>query len=145
MTWELKYSVIANANRQTVWAWHSNIDNWVRFEGDAVESITLDGPFQAGTKGTTKMPGQDPTHWRLVEVESPERTVTEVELTEAVVRITWTFEELPNDRTCLTQHMVLEGSGSEAYVSMMEEGFARNIGPGMEKIAEEIARYATGQ
>ncbi len=59
------------------------------------------------------MRDQDPTHWRLVEVKPPEGTVTEVELTEAVVRITWTFEELSDDRTRLSQHMVLEGPGAE--------------------------------
>ncbi len=63
MSWELKHSVIANANRQTVWEFVSNIDNLARVEGDAVESMTLDGPFQAGTRGTTKMRGQEPTHW----------------------------------------------------------------------------------
>ena len=45
MSWELKHSVIANANRQAVWEFVSNIDNLARIEGDAVESMTLDGPF----------------------------------------------------------------------------------------------------
>ena len=98
-----------------------------------------------GAACTTKMVGQDPTHWQLVEVIPPERSVTEMELTEAVVRTTWTFEELPDDRTRLSQHMVLEGPGAEAYVSVMEEMFAGNIVKGMEKIAAEIARYAAGQ
>ncbi len=145
MTWEVKHSVVANANRQTVWKFYSNVDNWARFEGDAVESITLNGPFQAGTHGTTKLPGQGPTHWRLVEVDPPGRTVIEMELTEAVLRFTWTFEELPDDRTRLSQHIVLEGPGTEAYVPFMEEHFAGNIGKGMERMAEGMARYAAGQ
>jgi hypothetical protein len=62
MSCELKHSVIANANRQTVWEFVSNIDNLARIEGDAVESMTLDGPYQAGTKGATKMRGQEPTY-----------------------------------------------------------------------------------
>jgi hypothetical protein len=142
MSWELKHSVIANSDRQTVWEFVSNIDNLARVEGDAVESMTLDGPFQAGTKGTTKMRGQEPTHWQLVEVKPPERTMTEIELTEAVVRFTWTYEELPDNRTRLSQHIVLEGPGAEAYIPVMEEYFAPNLGPGMENLAQEIARYA---
>ena len=145
MSWELKHSVIANANRQTVWEFVSNIDNLARVEGDAVESMTLDGPFQAGTRGTTKMRGQEPTHWRLVEVEPPERSVTEVELVEAVVRFTWTYEELTDSRTRLSQHIVLEGPGAEAYVPVVEEHLAPNVGKGAEKLAEEIARYAAGR
>ena len=142
MSWELKHSVIANANRQTVWEFVSNVDNLARIEGDAVESMTLDGPYQAGSKGTTKMRGQEPIHWRLAEVEPPGRTVTEVELAEAVVRFIWAYEELPDDRTRLSQHIVLEGPGAEAYVPFMEEHFVGNIPQGMERLAEEVARYA---
>src|SRR5262245_63872054 len=99
--------------------------------------MTLDGPFQAGTKGTTKMRGQEPVHWRLVEVEPPERTLTEIELTEAVVRFTWTYEELTDGRTRLSQQIALEGPGAEAYVPLMEAYFAPNLGPGMEKLRSE--------
>src|SRR3954462_671351 len=141
MPWELKHSVIANAPRQTVWEFVSQIDNLARVEGDAVESMTLDGPFQTGTRGATKMRGQEPTHWRLAEVEPPERAVYEMELTGAVVRFDWTYEELADGRTRLSQHIVLEGPGSEAYVPAMEQSLAPNVGQGMERIAEEIARY----
>jgi hypothetical protein len=142
MSWELKHSVIANANRQTVWEFISNIDNLARIEGDAVESMTLDGPFQTGTRGTTKMWGQEPTHWRLAEVEPPERATYEMELSGAVVRFGWTYEEISDGRTRLNQHVVLEGPGAEAYVPFMKEHFAGNIPKGMERIAEEVARYA---
>jgi uncharacterized protein YndB with AHSA1/START domain len=145
MSWELKHSVIANANRETVWEFISNIENLARLEGDAVESITLDGPFQAGTKGTTKMPGQAPTHWRLVEVEPPERTVTEIDLNDAVVRFTWTYEEMPGSRTRMSQHMELEGPGAQAYVPVMDQHFAPNLGKGMERLAAEIAGSAAGR
>ena len=145
MPWELKHSVIADAHRQTVWEFVSHIDNLARVEGDAVESMTLDGPFQAGTRGTTKMRGQEPTHWRLVEVQPPERSVSEVELADAVVRFTWTYEELTDGRTRLSQHIVLEGPGAEAYVPFMEEQFVGNIPKGMEKLAEEVAKYAAAR
>jgi Polyketide cyclase / dehydrase and lipid transport len=114
-------------------------------QGDALESITLDGPYQAGSKGTTKMRGQEPIHWRLAEVEPPRRSATEIELTEAVVRFTWTYEELPGGRTRLSQHIVLEGPGAEAYVPFMEEHIARNLPQGMQRLAEEVARHAAGQ
>jgi Polyketide cyclase / dehydrase and lipid transport len=142
MTWELKHSVVANANRQAVWAWHSNVDNWARFEGDAVESITLDGLFQAGTRITTKMPGQEPRYSTLTVVEPPGRSVIQMELPDAVLRFEWTFDELSDRQTRLTQHITLEGPRAEEYVPMMEEFFAPNIGKGMARIAEEIARQA---
>ena len=145
MLWEFRHSVIANANRQTVWEFVSNIDNLARIEGDAVESMTLDGPFQTGTRGATKMRGQEPTHWRLAEVEPPERATCEVELSEAVVRFVWTYEELSDGQTRLTQHIVLEGPGAQAYVPFMEEHFVGNILKGMDKLTEEVASYAAGR
>jgi len=145
MAWELKHSVIAQAPRQAVWDFVSQIDNLARVEGDAVESMTIDGPFQAGARGTTKMRGQEPTRWRLVEVKALERAVTEVELTEAVVRFAWTYEELTDGRTRMSQHIVLEGPGAEAYVPVMEQYFAPNVSQGMERLAEEVARYAAGK
>jgi hypothetical protein len=33
MIWELKHSVTADANRQTVWAWHSNVDDQSEIPG----------------------------------------------------------------------------------------------------------------
>jgi hypothetical protein len=145
MFWELTHFVIANANRQTVWEFVSNIDNLARIEGDAVESMTLDGPFQTGTQGATKMRGQEPLHWRLAEAEPPERATYEMELSGAVLRFAWTYEELSGSRTRLTQHIVLEGAAAEAYVPLMEDHFAGNIPKGMEKLAEEVARFAAGR
>jgi hypothetical protein len=40
---------------------------------------------------------------------------------------------------------VLEGPGAETYVPFMEEQFVGNIPQGMENLAEEVARYATGR
>jgi uncharacterized protein YndB with AHSA1/START domain len=145
MPWELKHSVIANAPRQTVWEFVSDIGNLARVEGDAVESMTLDGPFQAGTRGATKIRGQEPTHWRLAEVEPPERVTYEMELSGAVVRFAWTYEELADGRTRMSQHIVLEGPGAEAYVPPMEQHLAPNAVQGMERLAEEIAKSAAGK
>src|SRR6266850_1670688 len=133
MTWELKHSVITAANRQTVWAFYSNIDNWRRMEGDSTE-FELDGPFQTGTRLTSRMGGQEPRHSTLVEVEPPARVVIQMDLNDAVLRFAWTFEELPDRRTRLTQHVVLDGPGAGAYEPIMEESFSANIEKGMERL-----------
>ena len=134
MIWELKHSVIANADQASVWSWHSNVENWVRFEGNAIESITLDGPFQAGTHMTST----------LIKVEPPTHTVIEMQLSDAVLRFDWTFEALSDHQTRLTQRVILDGPKADAYVPFMEQHFAPNIVPGMERIAEEIAKRFTG-
>ena len=42
----------------------------------------------------------------------------------------------------MTQHVVLEGPGTEACVPGMEQALAPNPGKGIERLPEEIARYA---
>jgi len=140
MNWELKHSVIAGVNRQTAWAFYSNIDNWRRLEGESTQ-FEVDGPFQTGTHITAKAHGQDPRYSTLIDVEAPRRVVIQMDLNEAVLRFTWTFEELPDDRTRLTQHVLLEGPATEGYIPLMEEYLSANIGKGMERLAEEMARY----
>jgi hypothetical protein len=79
----------------------------------------------------------------LIEVDPPGRVVIEMDLNDAVLRFTWMFEELPDNRTRLTQHVVLEGPGTEAYVRFMEEHFSPNTKKGMERLAGEMAKYAS--
>ena len=145
MLWDFSHSVIADANRQTVWEFISNIDNIARLEGDAVESMTLDGPFQTGTRGTTKMRGQEPKYWRLADVAPPERATLEMDLPGAVLRFAWTYDEVSEGRTRLTQHLVLEGPRAEGYIPFMEGNFVVNIPKGMARLADELATYAAGR
>ena len=65
-----------------------------------------------------------------------------MELPGAVLRFEWTFDELAEESTRLTQHISLEGPSEEQYSADVEAGFGNNIGPGMEKMAREMARYA---
>jgi hypothetical protein len=141
MTWKFLYAVIAKTDLSTVWAWHSNVDNWARFEGNAVESIALDGPFHAGTHITTKMPGQEPRVSTLIVVEPPTHTIIEMRLDDALLRFDWTFEALADNQTRMTQDILLDGPNAAAYVSLMEQHFAPNVGPGMEKIAKAMEEY----
>ena len=68
-----------------------------------------------------------------------------MELSGAVVRFAWTYEALSDGWTRLTQHVLLEGPGAEAYIPFMEEHFVGNIPRGMERLVEEVARYAAGR
>jgi hypothetical protein len=68
-----------------------------------------------------------------------------MELAGAVLQFAWTYDELADGRTRLSQHIMLDGPGAEKYVSIMEQEFAPNVGKGMERLAEEIAKYAASK
>ena len=61
-----------------------------------------------------------------------------------MLRFEMNFEELDAHRTRWTQRMVLKGASDEYYVSTLESGFGPNMGPGMERMARDMARYAEG-
>ena len=81
----------------------------------------------------------------MAEVEPPERATYEMDLCGAVVRFAWTYEELTDGRTRMSQQIVLEGSGAGAYVPLTEQYLAPNAAQGMERLAEEIAKYGAGK
>jgi carbon monoxide dehydrogenase subunit G len=51
--WRCEQTAVTMADRATVWAFWTNMDNHVELE-DGVESIELDGPFVTGTTGRTR-------------------------------------------------------------------------------------------
>ena len=139
MLLQLQHTVVAKTSRPIAWQFWTNVDNWSLVEGGDID-FTLDGPFQTGTKGITEVPGEEPRHWKLVKVQNPERAVIEIALPGAVMRFAFRFEALPNDQTCLSQHITLEGPQSGEYSAVME-AFAKNLGPSMERLADEMARF----
>ena len=61
VAWEIAHSVDANASPAFAWTYMTNIANW----DDPPAEFELDGPFAVGSRGTTRMPGQEPRHWRV--------------------------------------------------------------------------------
>lgn len=139
VSWEIRHSVVAGTSQRLAWQYWTDVANWRQHEGAAAESIVLHGPFQTGTRGTTKLPGAAPRTWRLVEVSRPDRAVIEMNLDGAVLHFTWTFEALGDSRARLTQHITLEGPSAGQYRSEIEALFTPNIGPGMEKLARDMS------
>lgn len=86
------YSIDCQANKDFAWGFWSDVNNWAVVD-PGVESASLDGPFAAGTKGTTKPRGLEPTEWSLVEVQEGNSATIEIAVPGAVVRFVWRFEE----------------------------------------------------
>lgn len=139
MEWEFAHSVECPVSRESAWQFWTHVDNWL-FD-PSVEAITLDGPFAAGTVGTTKPRGLDPINWQLVEVQDGHRAVIEMNLPGAVIMFRWQFEELPNAATRITQRVTLEGERAADYMSGAAE-LEKGIPEGMGKLAEEIINAA---
>ena len=140
MAWVFEHSVDCRASRACAWQFWSNVENWL-FD-TSVEAITIDGPFAAGTRGTSKPRGGDLINWQLVEVEDGRRAVIEILLPGAVVRFHWQFEELTDAATRMTQRVTLGGERAADYLAGAAE-LEKGIPEGMRRLAAEITLAAS--
>jgi hypothetical protein len=136
-TGELSRGRIAPAARAEVRAWLG------RFVGSEAE-FALEGPFAAGTRGTTKMPGQLTNSWIIRDVD-PGRAYT-IEgssfLENALLLVHWQFDSLLEDRTRLTQRLELSGENAARYADKIRSAFEPNLEPGMQRIARMMVERA---
>jgi uncharacterized protein YndB with AHSA1/START domain len=65
--WEYEHSVWTAASPGAVWRQWSDMAAWPRWN-DGVEAVSVDGPFEAGTRFTMTPPGEEPIAMRLTEV-----------------------------------------------------------------------------
>src|SRR6266849_5029738 len=97
IAFEIEHSVETSASPAFAWTYMSNVANW----DDPPAKFKLDGPFAVGSRGTTQMPGQEPQHWQLREVEPMKYYTVEFPLERASVLFGWRFKPLPDGRTRL--------------------------------------------
>ena len=135
--WEFQHSIDCDAPRPFVWTFWTDVSNWQKLEGEAVEWCSLDGPFAEGTHGETKSRGQAVRRWRLSEVVSDESATIEMTFGVAIFATHMKFDVLPNDRTRISQRMSLVG---EVALAMLEgvKLFETTAPQGLAKLASVI-------
>jgi len=132
--WTFEHAVECGAPRVFAWEYWTNPANW----DDPPARFEFDGPFRAGTRLTTVLPGQ-----RLQSVIReilPEReALIEMELLRATVQFRWRFEELAAERTKITQLIRLSG---EAGGELIEQAkvLEQSVPLGMTKLALAVRR-----
>ena len=100
---QLEHSVEVEVSPEFAWKHRTDISNW----NDPPARFVLDGPFVAGSRGTTLLPDQQPLHWRIREVRAPNSFVLEMQLDRAVLTFEWSFDALSEHITKVTQKIAL--------------------------------------
>jgi hypothetical protein len=137
IVWQIEHTIEADVSATFAWNFWSNVANW----DDPPAEFVLDGPFVAGSAGTTRIPGQDPIQWRIRDVLPGARATIEIELDRATASFTFSFKAVSATRTKLTQRIVLEGENATAYVEHMEAGFG-TLPEGMKRLAAAMTTSA---
>jgi hypothetical protein len=137
--WQREHSVETDARSPGfAWSYLTDVRNW----HDPPAEFALDGPFAAGSQGTTLIPGQELVRWRISQVQAGQSYTLETELKGATLSFRWYFDAVSDRRTRLTQRIVLTGDNAAAYAEQIERSFGANLQGGMEKIAVTIATAA---
>ncbi len=132
---EITYSVETNASPAFAWHYWTNIANW----DDPPAEFELDGPFATGSRGATRLPRQEPVHWFIRDVAPPSAATIEMSLDGAALLFVWRFVGLADERTRLTQRIVLKGEKADMYLSQVKAAFTANLPDGMNKLATAMA------
>ena len=127
VAWQLEYSVETSATLSFAWRYLTDVRNWK----DPPAEFALDGPFAAGSQGTTLLPGVEPVRWRISDVQPGRSYTLEAGLERATLSFEWCFDAVSDRRTRLTQRIVLTGDNAAAYAQQVEASFGPNLRGGM--------------
>jgi hypothetical protein len=135
---QLEQSVDAAVSASFAWRFRTDITTWI----DPPASFVLDGPFVTGVQGTTVMPGQEPRHWWIRDVQPGRSFVIEMPLERATLCFRWRFDALSERRTRVTQQIELSGSNAANYVEQVREAFGSTLEGGMNRVVAEMVAAA---
>jgi predicted kinase len=138
--WDCECSVDVRVPVSEAWGFMSDVRNW----SDPPAEFSLDGAFESGASGVTRMPGHPPAAWTLREVRAGESYTIEGGsfLDRARLLFYWRFAPGSEGGTRMTQRIELCGENAATYVVDMKTGFGANIEPGMRRIASLIEERA---
>jgi hypothetical protein len=133
--WTFEHSTECGVPVEFAWQFWTNVSNWA-IDAD-VESLEIDGPFAAGSRGFTNSRSSGRIEWRIAEVH-PGRAVIEFPLAGAVGRFVWTFKDLGGGRTRMTQRCTIDGEQAAAYANAIGPSLEAGIPAGMQKLCETM-------
>jgi hypothetical protein len=129
--WLIEHSEVAAASPAFVWKYWTDVTHWV----DPPASFSLDGPFEAGSRGMTVLPDRDPIRWTIEEVQPGSSYTIGSELGGAMLLCHWRFDPLPEGGTKLTQRIGVAGPDAARHAEGVRSVFEPTLASGMKRIA----------
>jgi len=124
--------VDCRAPRDFAWNYWTNIANW----NDPPASFRIEGPFAAGSKITTTLPGQT-LHSTIRQVLEGREATIDLQLPGAIFTFHWTLESLSGSQTRITQELELSGANADSLVAQVGV-FERTTPDGMKRLVKAI-------
>ena len=137
--WSFEHSIECPVPRAFAWQFWTHVDV-SKLDAD-VESVELNGPFAAGSRGVTITRSSGRVEWRIAEAQPEIEAVIEFPGPGAIGRFRWTFEDLGGG-TRITQRVNIEGEAALPGVNAIARSLEEGIPAGMRKLCQAMAEAA---
>ena len=132
--WAFEHSILCPVSREFAWRFWTNVANW-KLDPD-IESVTLDGGFEAGTRGITQSKSSGQIQWQIAEAQTG-RAVLEFNAAGALAQFVWTFEDA-DSHTKITQRSILSGEQARELAEGVAPTMQAGILAGMRKLCDAM-------
>src|SRR4051812_50192387 len=105
VAYQIEHSVEVPVSPAFAWDWRTDVKTW----DDPPAQFQLDGPFAAGSWGTTRLPGQEPLRWHIRDVRPGRSFTIEMQLDRATLSFEWRFYAVSGRQNTLLQRIVFAG------------------------------------
>ena len=121
---------------EKVWTLYSDVSRWSEWDSD-MQSVTLDGDFVAGAKGTMFMKEMPPLPFTLGEVEKGQTFVSSSRLGEITVQFGHFISRGKNDEYTIKHTVTITGQ-NDAQLQGIGQGIVAHIPASMEKLFQLV-------
>jgi len=130
----VKHTVETKATPMQIWEVWQDVENWKKFDQE-IEISQIDGPFQAGTTGSTKFVGTPPFKTLLTQVEPLKLVVQEAYLFFAKV-VSYQSMSQAAGKTRVTFQVEIRGPLAFFYAWMIGRFIKKKIPAEMEEMVK---------
>jgi len=132
--WEFEHSAESKAQPASVWERYTDVEHWREWSPKGVEESSLEGEFEAGSKGTSKAPHLPKGRFELVEVEPERRFVSKGKLPGGTLIFEHMIEPT-NGGTRITHRATLAGPLTFLWSPVIGRIIKRGLPDGVERLA----------
>ncbi|WP_371482473.1 SRPBCC family protein [Kitasatospora sp. NBC_00315] len=111
--WSHEYSAETSATPRAVWSVLRDLDGWTRWD-TSMETVSLQGPFEVGSKVSMTPKGQDPIVSVITGVRENEYYADETEFGGVTLGFSHTLTPLPDGGTLVVHRLEITGPEADA-------------------------------
>jgi len=142
--WHFEHSAVSSARGEDVWPYYAEVARWSSWSRQGVEWATLDGPFEAGSRGKVKSPRFPASRFRLTAVDPGRMFASESKLPGARLHFEHIIESV-GAGVQITHRARLEGPMAWLWSALMRKSIEKGLPDGVCRLAELAASPSDAQ